>query len=327
MDSRRRFHETMKYGSPDRVPYFEEGIRDEVRQAWSGQGLSATDLYERFPTDRREEIQLDLDPHPDIKKWPTSNRQLEKFAKSFRPDDRKRYPKDWPQQIRSWQNRDHLLMLRVHRGFFNSMGVQGWQRFSDAMLLLAQDPDLVREIMMIKGEFTARLAEKVLKDVEVDAAVFSEPAGGNDGPLISPQTYENVVLKSYQPVFDVLRKYGVGTIIFRTYANARRYLPMILNGGFNCLWACEVNIGAMDYRDIRRQLGPELRLIGGIDLDTLRHGKEAIRREIEEKVPPLLAGGGYVPLADGRVREDVPFDNYVYYRELLQKVTQRCDFG
>ena len=65
-----------------------------------------------------------------------------------------------------------------------------------------------------------------------------------------------------------------------------------------------------------------MRLIGGIDLDVLREGKEAIRREIEEKVPPLLEQGGYVPLADGRVRADIPFENYVYYRELLEKVTQ-----
>ena len=35
-----------------------------------------------------------------------------------------------------------------------------------------------------------------------------------------------------------------------------------------------------------------------------------------------LVGGGYVPLADGRVRADVPFENYVYYRQLLEKVTR-----
>ncbi|NIR15434.1 MAG: hypothetical protein GWN86_16500, partial [Desulfobacterales bacterium] len=67
--------------------------------------------------------------------------------------------------------------------------------------------------------------------------------------------------------------------------------------------------------------GRDLRLIGGIDLDSLRRDKEAVRREVEEKVPPLVADGGYVPLADGRVRADVPYENYVYYRELLQKVT------
>jgi uroporphyrinogen decarboxylase len=92
--------------------------------------------------------------------------------------------------------------------------------------------------------------------------------------------------------------------------------------GFNCLWACEVNIEAMDYGAIRGELGRDLRLIGGIDLDALRFGKDAIRREVEEKVPPLVAEGGYVPLADGRVREDVTFENYAYYRRLLEEVTR-----
>jgi uroporphyrinogen decarboxylase len=78
----------------------------------------------------------------------------------------------------------------------------------------------------------------------------------------------------------------------------------------------------MDYRDIRQEFGRDLRLIGGIDLDALRQDKEAIRREVEEKVPPLVAEGGYIPLADGRVRADVPFENYIYYRQLLREVTQ-----
>jgi hypothetical protein len=80
----------------------------------------------------------------------------------------------------------------------------------------------------------------------------------------------------------------------------------------------------MDYRDIRREFGRDLRLIGGIDLDALRRGREAIRREIMEKVPPLLDSGGYIPLADGRVREDVLYENYLYYRELLADVTRGC---
>ena len=134
--------------------------------------------------------------------------------------------------------------------------------------------------------------------------------------------YEDMVLTSYEPVLDVLHKYKVETIVLVTYANARALIPSMLKWGFNCLWACEVNIETMDYRDLRREFGRDLRLIGGIDLDTLRRDKEAVRREVEEKVPPLVAEGGYVPLADGRVRADVPYENYVYYRELLQKVTQ-----
>jgi uroporphyrinogen decarboxylase len=212
-------------------------------------------------------------------------------------------------------------MLRVHRGFFLSMGVHDWSRLTDVARLAIEDPEVVRETMRIQGEFATQMVKRVLHEVEIDAAVFTEPIGGNDRPLISPRMYEDFVLKSQEPLLALLKQHRVETIIFRTFANSRLLIPSILKWGFNCLWACEVNIDAMDYRHIRREFGRDLGLIGGIDLDVLRGDKEAIRREIEEKVPPLVTDGGYVPLADGRVREDVPFANYAYYRQLLKQIT------
>jgi hypothetical protein len=323
MTGRDRFRETMRYGRPDRVPYFEEGIRAEVLEAWGDQGMApGVDLSLMFPSDKHEEIQPDLDPRPSFRKWPASRSELGVWRRRLDPLDSGRLPDDWSERIRAWRKRDHVLMLRIHRGFFLTMGVGDWHRFTEVIYLLNDDPDFVREALAIQGKFAARLAERVLRQVEVDAVVFSEPIGGNDRPLISPQMYEEFVLTSYEPLLDVLCRCGVDTIIFRTYANARALVPSILKWGINCLWACEVNVEAMDYADLRREFGRDLRLIGGIDLDALRRGKEAIQREIKEKVPPLLAGGGYVPLADGRIREDVPFENYVYYRQLLEKLTQ-----
>jgi hypothetical protein len=134
--------------------------------------------------------------------------------------------------------------------------------------------------------------------------------------------YEDLVLKIYEPILAVLRRYRVDTIILLTFANIRLLIPSIVKGGFNCLWACEVPQKNMDYRDLRREFGRDLRLIGGIDLDVLRLDKESIKREVYEKVPPLLADGGFVPLADGRVRKDIPLENYLYYRRLFEEVTQ-----
>jgi uroporphyrinogen decarboxylase len=199
------------------------------------------------------------------------------------------------------------------------MGVEGWSRLIEVVELLGRDPALVRDSLMIQGEFAARLAERVLRDVQVDAAVFSEPIAENRGPLISPKMYREVVLPSYDPLLDTLKRSRVETIIFVSWANPRLLIPAILERGFNCLWAYEVNPQAMDYRELRREFGRDLRLIGGIDLDVLRQDKDAIRREVEEKVPALMADGGYIPMLDGRVRVDVPFDNYRYYKRLLEK--------
>lgn len=324
MSSRERFRLTMSYGAPDRVPYFEEGIRKDVLRAWHTQGLTAdADLATMFPSDYRERIEVDLEPRPKLLSRLDKITDLKKFARRLNSSDKKRLPNRWTRRVRAWQSRDHVLMLYVHRGFFLTMGVRNWRAFSDVMILLMDQPDFVDSKMKIQGDFTARLTERILQEVEVDAVVFSEPIGGNDRPLISPKMYEEFVLRNYEPVLDVLQAHNVETVCLQTFANARILIPPILKWGFNCLWACEVNIEAMDYRSLRKEFGRDLRLIGGIDLDALRKDKAAIQQEIEEKVPPLIEEGGFIPLADGRVRADVPFENYVYYRQLLQKVTKR----
>ena len=98
-------------------------------------------------------------------------------------------------------------------------------------------------------------------------------------------------------------------------------IPSLLKWGIDVLWACEVEQSVMNYPALRREFGQDLKLIGGIDLDALREGKAAIRKAVE-LVAPLVDEGGYIPLADGRVRSEVPFENYVYYRELLSKLTK-----
>lgn len=324
LTSRERFAQVMQYGQPDRVPYFEEGIRDGVIAVWRQQGLSGRRELERhFPSDRRERLELDLEPIPEIVNWPSSHRDLKAFKNYFDPYATQRLPSGWKKRVKHWKHRDHVLMLYVHRGFFLSMGVEDWSRFYQVVTQLTDQSDLVHGMMTIQGEFAANLCDQILKQVDIDVAIFSEPIGGNEGPLMSPKMYEDIVLTSYQPVMDVLHRHQVKNIFFQTFANARILIPSIIKKGFNGLWACEVNIEAMEYASLRKEYGQDLKLIGGIDLDTLRCSKKAIRTEIETKVPPLLNQGGYIPLADGRVREDVSFENYCYYREVLKGIIEQ----
>ncbi len=313
MTNRQRFHEIMHFGKPDRVPCLNEGIRKEVIKTWYRQGLSKREnISDLFKTDPSYEI--------DLESFSTLYEKLSFLRQQFNSEKLIRYLINWQKMIRLWRKKDHILFLVVHRGFFLSMGVHTWRNFTEVISLLIDDPEFVRETLNTQGEYTAKLVGKILKNIDVDAIIFSEPIGGNEGPLISPTMYGEFVLKSYKPILDVVNKYGIDTIILRTYANIRILIPSILNNGFNCLWACETNSTDMDYRELRKEYGRDLRLIGGLDLDALRHDKATIRKEIEEKVPPLIASGGFIPIADGRVRKDIPFENYLYYRHLLTQI-------
>lgn len=321
MNAKERFRETMNYGTPDRLPYFEEGIREEVVEEWHKQGMPLGQSPDTlFPKDEFLEIQLDINPLPDFDEWPSGMEQLDLLRERFNPDDPQRFPHDWQSIVERTRDEDTVVFLRVHRGLFQSMGIYKWDRFSDVMFMFLEDPEFVHAAMNIHGEFVAALFDKVLQEIKVDAAVFAEATGGNEGPLISPEMYEEFALEHYKPLLNVLDKHGVDIKICRTYANSRILIPSLLKYGIKCLWACETNIDVMNYTDLRKEFGRELRLIGGIDLDALRRGREAVSREIKTNVPPLIDDGGYIPLADGRIRKEIPFQNYLYYRTLLEQI-------
>jgi Uroporphyrinogen decarboxylase (URO-D) len=323
MNNRQRFLETMRFGKPDRLLLFEEGMRSQVLRSWRKQGLrDKQELAQLFHYDAYEEFSPDLEPHLDLLGMATTRSALDQLQRSLDPNDPRRLPRDWKKRIKSWQQREHVLILQVHEGFFLTLGVGDWRSFSQAVYLTADQPEFVRQVFRIQGEFAARIAERILDEVQVDAILYSEPIAGSHGPLISPRMYAELVLASLPPLMEVLERHGVEVVIYRTYANPRRLLEQVFQAGFNCLWACERQSQAMDYLDLRSQLGSDLRLIGGIDLDVLRQEPAAIQKELERTVRPLLSQGGYLPLADGRVRENIPFANYSFYRHYLEQIAQ-----
>jgi hypothetical protein len=303
------------------VPLFKEGIREDVILRWQAEGMPRDrSLSSLFTIDAREEIQPALDPRPRIKEWPIGPAHLNLYATRLDPGDPDRLPGDWQERFKEWSSQDQTIMLRVHRGLYQTLGVGNWRGFEEVNFLLKDNPRLVHQLLETQAHFAVQLVQKILSEVNVDAAIFSEPISDNNGPLISPKMFAEFGAASYLPLLDLLRANGVKTIIFRSYANARILLPVVVEWGFNCLWACEENFGDMEYRRIRREFGRDLRLIGGIDVDVLRQDKAAIRRELLARVPHLLDDGGFIPLADGRIRENVSYPNYCYYRELLEQL-------
>lgn len=322
MNSRQRFLATLQYAVTDRVPYFTEGIRQEVLQVWHRQGLSPTsNIQQHFHYDQREELDILLEPLPKFTQWPQKIDDLNLLEKRLNEFDPARLPDKWSKITAENATRDYPVILRLHEGFFLSLAVYDWKRFYPVMLLTHDKPDFVHRWLRIQGEFAARLADHILKQINIDAALFSEPIGGNHGPLISPAMYQEFMLPSFKPILDVLKKHAVDLIITRTYANLRVLLPQLLNLGFNCLWAVEAPQVEMDYLELRAEYGNDLRLIGGIDVDVLHQGERAMRAELEKKIPPLLQDGGYIPLLDGRVRENVTYHAYCSYRQYFETLT------
>jgi hypothetical protein len=186
MNSRERFLAILHGDQPAHPPLFPEGIREEVLLAWRTQGLpDGTDLDDLFHYDQFEHLDPDVYPNPAIADWSDQQRLLSLLRRRLDPDDPRRLPYDWRESVRRWRDRKYPLFLRVHQGLFLSLGIDDWRTFAPAMLRLVDQPDFVRQILAIQADFAARLAEKVLRQVDLDGVIFSEPIAGNNGALIS----------------------------------------------------------------------------------------------------------------------------------------------
>lgn len=287
---------------------------------WRTQGLpDGVELEHLFLYDPFEQLDPDIYPSPAILDWSNPQQLLPILRARLDPEDPRRLPDNWTELVKGWQDRQHPLFLRIHQGLFLSLGIEDWRSFAPALLRLVDQPDLVREILAIQADFAAHLAEKVLRQVDLDGVIFSEPIAGNHGALISAEMYRTFALQSYAPIFDVLRACQVPAVIWRSYANPAKLLPEVVKYPFNALWLCETPPGALTPAQVRQSVGSNLTLIGGIDSDVLRADTRAIRQAVAA-VQPFVEEGRFIPLADGRVREDVPYPNYVFYRQELHRV-------
>ena len=51
----------------------------------------------------------------------------------------------------------------------------------------------------------------------------------------------------------------------------------------------------------------------------VRKGKDAIARHVDRIMSFMKKRGGYIPTCDHGVPEEVPFENYMYYRQLMKQ--------
>ena len=84
MTNRQRFHETVHFGNPDRVPFFKEGIRRDVIKFWQKQGLCRkTNIFDFIKTDPSHEIDLNYDPLSSLPKSFSNIGYLNKCGRIF----------------------------------------------------------------------------------------------------------------------------------------------------------------------------------------------------------------------------------------------------
>ena len=326
MTERERFLATLLGGAADRVPFFDLEPHDSTLELWWNQGLRrGVTVAEHFGLETHESVGLEIRSAPFYEMAPDLLESEEAFERHYDPDDPDRLPADFEARCERVRRHGRVLYISATGGgLLQMLGVGDWDSLVAACDALVNRPAFVESLMERTIDFHCLLLERVLSRVSVDYAALYEPIASNAGPVVSPAMFERYSMPGYRRVIDLLRRHGAPLRIFcTTGGDFSLLLPMLLDAGINGLWISNIMTEGMEYRRLRREYGPEIALIGGIDSRSLLRGEAAVREAVERTVPPLLESGRYLPCLDDRPRDNTPFAIYGRYREILGDLVER----
>ncbi len=196
----------------------------------------------------------------------------------------------------------------------NVLGVTG------SSYLYAEDEALYTEIIDTVGDLCYRCVETALASgAKFDFAHFWEDICFKNGPLVIPSVFAEKVGPHYRRITDLTGRYGIRHVSLDCDGCIDALVPIWFENGVNTMFPIEVGTWNASIVAWRKQYGPELRGVGGMNKNVFSRDFAAIDAEIE-RLKPLVGLGGYLPCPDHRLAPDALWDNVRYYCDRMHAV-------
>ena len=275
-------------------------ITKALKEGSIGGARTSMDQYLRFPVETIED--------------------LRELKKRYDPSEPNRYPKDWRSKIKSWQERDHVLILGLNccTGFYGV--ARAWMGTEKLSLAFYDQPGLCEEMFEFIADFFIELSTPILKEVDFDYFNFFEDLAFKSAPLVSPAHFRKFMYPHYRRSIDHLKKHGVRYVSIDSDGNTEVLLPIFLEMGVDAHWPFE-RAANMDPVRIKAEYGKQLRIWGGVDKREIVKGPKHIDGVMRE-LAPLIDAGGFIPTLDHTFPPDISWRNFCYYMEQKERLLE-----
>lgn len=227
-----------------------------------------------------------------------------------------RLPDNWKELVKEYRNRDFPLALGGYpHGFFGTLvHLMGYE---ETFINFYNDPALIHDMVSTFTEVWIATYEEVLSHTDIDHVHIWEDISAGTGSMVAPATIREFMIPYYKKFTSFLRGKGIDLIFVDTDGNCYDLIPLFLEGGMTGMYPMEASCG-MDIVKVRKDF-PGLIMMGGIQKSELVFGKARID-ELLAPVEAVLKTGGYIPYCDHFIPPDVSFENFSYYRNMLNSL-------
>ncbi len=191
----------------------------------------------------------------------------------------------------------------------------------DVCYMFADNPGLIHKMMQTWLALCDAVSARAQQHVEIDELFFGEDICYNHGLLISPRMVREFILPYYEQLRNNMRSSQTSKRLFLqidTDGNCEEAIDLYRSIGMNVMSPFEIAAGN-DVVAIAKKY-PDLVRKGGIDKRVLAAGKAAIDEYLERIMPFMVERGGYIPMCDHGVPDNVSFEDYLYYRKRIMEL-------
>ena len=124
--------------------------------------------------------------------------------------------------------------------------------FLKAMLSTKNNPSLFSEM----AAAWVRLAEKTVEQAKISgsqAIAITDDIAGKQGLFFSPDYFQEEVWPVYKTIIETIKDRGLAAF-FHSGGDIRKIIPLLIEGGFDCLHPVDTLAG-MDLYELKRDFG------------------------------------------------------------------------
>jgi hypothetical protein len=207
------------------------------------------------------------------------------------------------------------LVLEGQEFMWRIRGMQ--ELFVDLML----EETKVKKMLERVEAFETQLGLNQIK-MGVDLMFVGGDVAYDKGMFYSPDTWRNFfkpVLRNMCQAFKSAKPDL--KILYHGCGNASVIFDDLIECGIDAYQSLEVKAG-LDVVELKKKYRNRLAFVGNIDVrDVLTGDKRNLERDVLRRLN-AAKGGGYIPMSDHSVPDNVPVDNYDFYMDLINAYGQ-----
>lgn len=148
---------------------------------------------------------------------------------------------------------------------------------------------------------------------KVDIVVFGgDDLGMQDGPQISPDTYQELFFPRHKKMWDFVHEKTDWKVFLHSCGSIYQLLPYLIEAGVDIINPVHINAKGMEPKRLKENFGNEVVFWGG-GCDTQKvlpkKSVEEVRKEVKKNIEVFAPGGGFVFTPVHNIQPDVPTEN------------------